>query len=389
MGWAAGFDATAKDYNLKLGPFNFDLTGSYSVLYDDNFNASGVSPQKDIILTIGMRLSGEWKLTEFNVITLKFEALSERYLDHPQLDSANNFIKLTPDTELDFSVRVKTLTFRFYDKLSYATSPTDSLAVDPNTGEINFNVLQYGRYENTAGVEVKWDLNKFLINFGFNRMDINARENQFESTDRTQQTVPISAGVFIGANLFAGMEGSIYSNTPKIQLNNRSKGYGIGPFVIWKLSKVMRLDLSLNLVKIDFDQSGSNQDFSDVSEINVKLNIFHTVNKKFFHNISYIRTTNFGFIANATTLDILNYDFNYQLLKKVEFKGNLNYTHAKDSGGLFPEEFNRFGYSLTMGYAYSDKLSLRLRYATAEKTSDLDLRAYTQNIWEMGLSYDF
>lgn len=389
MGWTTGFDAIAKDYNLKLGPFKFDLTGTFSVRYDDNFNGSGISPQKDIIITTGLRLNGEWKLTEFNRISLKFEALNEQYLDHPQLDSANNFIKLTPDTELDFTVLVKTFTFRFYDKLSYATNPTDSIAVDPNTGEINFNVLQYGRFENTAGVDVKWDLNKFLINFGYNQKDIISLDKQFESTNRTQQTIPFNAGVFVGANLLAGMEGSIFSNTPKIALNNRSKGFGIGPFVFWKLSKVIRLDLSVKLVNIEFDQSGSNEDFSDVSEINVNMNIFHAVNKRFFHNISYIRITNFGFVANATTLDILNYDFNYQFLKKIEFKGNLNYTHAKDSGGHLPEEFNRFGYAFTIDYAYSDKFFISLHYAFAEKTSDLDLRAFTKNIWELGLSYDF
>ena len=116
MGWAAESGAAIKDYNLKLGPFEFGLTGTFSTTYDDNFNGSGFSAEKDIILSTGLRLDGEWKFTEFNRISLTFEAFNEQYLDHPQLDSVNNFIRLTPDTELEFTVLVKTFTFRFYDK---------------------------------------------------------------------------------------------------------------------------------------------------------------------------------------------------------------------------------------------------------------------------------
>ena len=389
MGWATDSGAAVKDYNLKLGPFDFGLTGTFSTTYDDNFNASGISAQKDIILSTGLRLDGEWKLTEFNRISLTFEAFNEQYLDHPQLDSVNNFIKLTPDTVLEFTVLVKTFTFRFYDKLSYATNPTDSVALNTTTGEIDFSVLQYGRFENTGGVDVKWDLNKLRINFGYNRIDIIARDKQFESTERTQHTIPFNVGYFIAPNLLAGVEGSIFSNSHKIAFNNESKGFSVGPFVNWELSKVIRLGLSVDITKIDFDESGTNEDFFDASELNLNLNVLHTVNEKFFHHISYVRTTEFGFISNSITLDIVNYNFNYQVSKKVNFEGTLSYTHAKDSGGRSPEEFDRYGYDLTMGYAFSDKFSALLRYAFAKKSSDLDLRAYTQNIWELGLSYDF
>ncbi len=372
-----------------MGPFDFGLTGTFSATYDDNFNGSGFSAEKDIILSTGLRLDGEWKFTEFNRISLTFEAFNEQYLDHPQLDSVNNFIKLTPDTELEFTVLVKTFTFRFYDKLSYATNPTDSIALNTTTGEIDFNVLQYGRFENTGGVDVKWDLNKVRINFGYNRIDVIALDKQFESTERTQHTMPFNVGVFLAPNLLTGVEGSIFSNAHKIAFNNKSKGFAIGPFVNWELSKVIRLGLSVDITNIDFYQSGINEDFSDASEINLNLNILHTVNKKFFHHISYVRTTEFGFVSNSITLDILDYNFNYNLIKKVEFKGRLSYVRAKDSGGRSPEEFDRYGYDLTMGYTFGDKFSAHLRYAFSEKTSDLDLRAYTRNIWALGLSYDF
>ena len=388
LGNATSFHAAEQDYNLKLGPFYFDLTGTFTAVFNDNLNVSGVLAEEDIILSSGINFDGTWQFSNFNKISMTLGATYQKYINHPELDSKNNFLQFSPNTEISFTMLVKNFTFRYFDQLTYSSDATDSIAIDPETGELVIDILQYARFENTAGVNVEWDLNQIRVNLGYTRLDIIASDKQFENTERTQQTMPFTFSVFLSPNFITGLQGSVYQNEPKIDFLNKSTGYGIGPFVQWEMSKYIRLALSGNWTIIKFDQTGSNEDFSDSSEFNLSMDLYHTVNSKFFHHINFQRSTQYGFISNFITLNRIGYKFKLDVFRKTSLNGHLGYMRGRDSGGRLPEKFDRFNFGLSIGYALSEKLSWTLRYASTSKSSNLDLRDFNQNIWDVGFSYD-
>ena len=122
---------SAQGKNVKAGPITMDLTARVSLEYNDNINASGTNGLNDFILFAGMDLAGNWDISRINSMSFNLGAEYRKYFEHPELSSDQNFLILSPDTEIAFTIMVKGIEFRFYDKLNFSTDPTDSVLVDP------------------------------------------------------------------------------------------------------------------------------------------------------------------------------------------------------------------------------------------------------------------
>ena len=382
-------NAGSQGKNVKAGPVTMDLTSNVSLEYNDNINASGTNGLEDIILVAGMDLSGNWDISRINSVSFNLGAEYLKYFDHPELSSNNNFLILSPDTELSFKIVVKGIEFNFYDKLSYSTDPTDSVLVDPDTGEVSYDILSYNRFENKLGIDSEWDLNQLQFTFGLYRSDIAPQDVEFDFTDRTQNTVHYSGGLKYAANFMFGLEGTYFTTEYMDDFQNGSDGTTIGPFVNWQISRFISLALHTNWTNIDFDNTGDNSDNSNTSTLNYSLSLNHVFNRNYSHSFNLSRTTFLGFIANTTTVDNFGYSFVLDAIRNTRVTGHFAYENAEDSGGLSPESSDRFIFETSLGYKFTPNLSWRLRYNFVSKESNIMERIYNQNKLNFGISYDF
>ncbi|MEJ7703260.1 MAG: hypothetical protein WKF47_06220 [Geodermatophilaceae bacterium] len=81
-----------------------------------------------------------------------------------------NGILLAPGSQLSFDVFVSDFRINFHDRFSLEQDPIDEAALS--------NVADYGRFQNTAGVSVLWDLNKAVA-------DVRLRSYTFIATNMT------------------------------------------------------------------------------------------------------------------------------------------------------------------------------------------------------------
>lgn len=391
MPFMVSLDLAAQDHvNFKAGSFSLDLIATSGVEYNDNINASGVRPLEDIILTAGVDVESDWQISQYNALSLDLGLSFAKYLKHSELDSSNSFLNLSPDTTLAFDVRVGSFDIQVYDNLGFSADPTDSIVVDPLTQEVEFEVLQYNRFSNTAGIDVNWDMNSLTkVNFGFKRHDIIPLDSQFDFTDRTDNVFSASVKRQLSSKLTVGAKGSITSTEYEDNFQNDSKGNSAGVSIEYSTQERISLALDVIWKTIDFSNNGNNSDNSDTSTINVDLSLRHRMNSSYSHVFRYSRTTDLGYISNSFNSDRVEYGFDWRLIRRMPFNGAISYEKNRDSGGLSPEQFDRFSFRLGTDFRLNSRLTGTIGYNYSNKQSDIELRSYSQNRLFVNFRYDF
>ena len=133
-----------------MGSLYFDLSSYFNVEVNDNVNFSGVRSLDDVILRAGVSFDGNLELTSFNSFSLNFDLAYSKYLNNPELDSSNSFLDLSDDSEFAFKVLVGSFEISLYDRLGFTADPTDSVVVDPDSNVVDFNILQYARFNRSG-----------------------------------------------------------------------------------------------------------------------------------------------------------------------------------------------------------------------------------------------
>ncbi len=143
-------------YNLLVGPIRFRVTATAGVEFNDNVNFSEWNMQEDFIFRPTVNFNALWPVTQLNTLRFDIGLGYAFYAEHSEYNT--NGILLTPGSQLSFDVFVSDFRINFHDRFSLEQDPVDEAALS--------NVADYGRFQNTAGVSVLWDLNKAVLTFG-------------------------------------------------------------------------------------------------------------------------------------------------------------------------------------------------------------------------------
>src|SRR5437016_5931149 len=156
-------------YNLLIGPVRFRFSATVGVEYNDNINLSDdgsavfLTPggpvlvrthkEEDVIFRPAVNFDAIWPITQLNTLRLDLGLSYAIYVDHSNANT--NGILISPGSQLAFDIFVGDFRINIHDRPSLQQDPIAELALS--------NVVDYGRFENTAGVSVLWDLNKVLL----------------------------------------------------------------------------------------------------------------------------------------------------------------------------------------------------------------------------------
>src|SRR5437762_6749658 len=173
-------------YNLEVGPIKFRFSATMGIEYNDNVNlaedgsftfSSPTGPitvrtqsQEDIILRPMINLDALWPITQLNTLRFDIGIGHSFYLDHSNYDT--NSVLISPGSQLAFDIFVGDFRINLHDRFSLQQDPVDEIALS--------NVADYGRFENTAGLSVLWDLNKVLLQVGYDHYNYIATNDDFD-----------------------------------------------------------------------------------------------------------------------------------------------------------------------------------------------------------------
>ena len=398
-------------YNLQVGPIKFRFSATMGVEYNDNVNLAEdgsvvflsptgpilvtTSPQEDFILRPQINLDALWPITQLNTLRLDIGIGHAFYLDHSNYDT--NSVLISPGSQLAFDIFVGDFRINLHDRFSLEQDPVAEVALS--------NVADYGRFQNTAGISVLWDLNQAVVTLGYDHYTFISTTTAFDYLDRNADIVSGTIGFTPSSNLTVGLEGSFVNTYYDQNVLNDSRTYSGGAFVEMQLTSYLKLRVAGGYQAIDFDNTGLVNDAHDLNDYYANALLSHRVNSVLTHNLSVGHETQLGVNSNYVKLNYVRHTSTWNIFYHTLFSTELFYEDADDSGGsgiLFrpipgvpninpfvAEHIHRYGGALSLGYQLTPHVTLGFRYQYTQKDSDQPLRDYRQNRVAIDGTYSF
>ena len=378
-------------YNLLVGPVRFRVSATAGLEYNDNINIAEVNTQEDFIFRPNVNLNMMWPVTQLNTLRFDIGLGYAFYLDHSENNTDS--VLLTPGSQLSFDVFVGDFRINFHDRFSLEQDPI---------GEPQLSgVVDYGRFQNSAGVSVLWDLNKAVLTLGYDHFNFIATNDDFDYLDRNAEQLSGSLSFAATSTTGVGIEGSyVFTNYDRDVLND-SNTFSAGAFVETQLTNYVKLRVAGGYQMIDSDgdvlalgpfPDGSFVFFNDDRDLNdfyINALLSHRINSAITQRLSVGHEAQLGVNSNYIKLNYARHTATWNVINRTLLSTELFYEDAEDSGGFVDEHLHRYGGALSLGYQLTRHVTLGARYQFTKKDSDVPFRDYTQNRVSIDGTYSF
>ncbi len=366
-------------YNLLAGPVRFRFSITTGVEYNDNINLAEKDKQDDVIIRPQFNIDAIWPVTQLNTLRLDLGLGYAFYLNHSNANTNN--VLIAPGSQLAFDIFIQDFRINLHDRFSLQQDPVAQLQLS--------NVVDYGRFENTAGISVLWDLNKAVLTFGYDHYTYVSTTDTFSYLNRNAEELTFSAYFALSSTTGAGLESSAVYNYYDKNFLNDSVSYTVGPFVETQLTNYLRLRASAGYQLINFDSGGGVNDTSDSTNFYAYILLSHRLNAAITQTLAAGHESELGVNSNFVELNYVRHTATWAIINRVLLASELFYEDGDDSGGLFSEHIQRYGGALTLAYQLTPHVTLGLRYQYTQKQSDQPLRDYKQNRVALDATYSF
>ncbi|MGI8437875.1 MAG: outer membrane beta-barrel protein [Chthoniobacterales bacterium] len=377
-------------YNLLLGPVRFRLTGTAGLEYNDNVNYAEVNAQEDVIFRPQVNFDAIWPITQLNTLRFDIGLGYAFYLDHSEYNT--NAILLAPNSQLSFDIFVSDFRINFHDRFSLEQDPIGEPGLS--------NVADYGRFQNTAGVSVLWDLNKAVVTLGYDHYNFVATNSDFNYLNRNADSIVGSVSIAATSTTGVGIEGSFVNNRYDEPFLNDSDTATVGGFLETQITSYLKLRVAGGYQMIDFNNgdfvlfptAGAPLAFADTARLDdyyVNFLLSHRINAAITQRLSAGHESQLGVNSNYVKLNYVRHTATWNIINRTLLATELFYEDAEDSGGFIDEHFQRYGGALSLGYQLTPHVTLGARYQYTRKESDVPLRDYIQNRVSLDGTYSF
>ena len=394
------------DGNVKVGPVLFRFSAALRTEFVDNVNlANGQNApiESDIILSPSLGIDAVWPVTKLNILRFHTTLGLSKYLSHSQLST--NDILISPDSELRFDIYAGDFKFNLHDRFSLQEDPVGQGALS--------NVSRFGRFINTAGLAVLWDLNDVVVSTGYDHTSFTVTGATAPTTgttqntsalDRTTDQVSASAVFNVAAAMSAGLESvaslSRYPDAPQ----NDGTRISAGPFVQILLTRYTRLYAAAGYQGTFFDDpnatsaqpAATTQPVATTATTSTSpnsyyasLTVTHRLNRYYQDRLSVGHESQLGLFSQKAETNYVNYASLWQLSPVLALTTTFFFEDTVESGAQSSVPYQRFGLSFSTGYRITKKLSASVLYQFVEKTSADDAQSYRQNRIGLWVSYQF
>ena len=392
-------------YNLLLGPVRFRFSATMGLEYNDNINIAEVNEQEDFIFRPQVNFNALWPITQLNTLRFDIGLGYAFYASHSEYNT--NGLLLSPGSALSFDIFVGDFRINFHDRFSLEQDPVGEPGLS--------GVADYGRFQNTAGISVLWDLNKAVATFGYDHYTFIATNDDFEYLDRNADALMASLSVALTSTTGVGVEGNYVFNRYDEDVLNDSETFSVGAFIETQLTNHVKLRVAGGYQNISFDGDevvlgpfppgffddlevtegevrGDFLVFDDsrsLDDFYINLLISHRINAAFTHRLSAGHESQLGVNSNYIKLNYVRHTATWNIINKTLLSTEFFYEDAEDSGGFIDEHLHRYGGALTLGYQLTRHVTLGARYQYTQKDSDVAFRDYKQNRVSLDGTYSF
>ena len=375
----------AGEYNLSAGPVRFRTEASLRLGYTDNVFFSDKNRREDYLVNPEVTLRALWPISELNTLRLSLGLGYEWYLKNTALNSDAPL--LNPDSELEFNIFAGDFRIRLREKFSYQ----ESLFYNSSPGKaerfFNFSdVGKFSRWDNRAGLEVVWDLNKVVLSVGYDHENFIPVTSRFEYLERTSEWLDAAAAFPIGDQVQVGLEaqGGLHNYDQETILHDSWRGRG-GPFLELNSEQKISLRAGGGFDAARFDAPAEGSDFEEYyvyARIRQETRLFN-------HALTAGREHLLGYNADNLRITQVRYSISSPVFRHVDVEADLSVNFAEEFGGTFREKFTYYRAGVGIGYQFHKYWRTSLGYEYFLKDSDLPLRDFYRNrvTWDLAFSY--
>jgi hypothetical protein len=373
-------------YNLLAGPIRFRFSATMGVEYNDNINLAQIHEQDDFIFRPQVNLNALWPITQLNTLRFDIGLGYAFYASHSRYNTDG--LLLAPGSNLSFDIFVSDFRINIHDRFSLEQDPIDEPALS--------GVADYGRFENTAGISVLWDLNKAVVTLGYDHYTFIATNDDFDYLNRNSDSLTGSVSVAATSTTGVGLEAAYNHNYYNEDVLNDSDSYNIGAFVETQITNYLKLRVAGGYQYMSFDGRYVSfgpflifQDESDLNDYYVNALLSHRINAAITHGLAVGHESQLGVNSNYTVINYIRHTASWNIINRTLLSTEFFYEDANDSGGFFDEHFHRYGGALSLGYQLTQHVTLGARYQYTQKDSNAPLRDYKQNRVSLDGTYSF
>jgi hypothetical protein len=372
-------------YNLLLGPIRFRVSATVGAEYNDNINYAEVGEQEDVIIRPNLTIDAIWPVTQLNTLRLDLGIGYAFYLDHSENNT--NGVLIAPNSQIAFDIFVGDFRINIHDRMSLQQDPIAEAALS--------NTADYGRFENTAGMSVLWDLNRVLVDFGYDHYNFVSTTDQFDYLNRNAEIVFGSIDFLLTPTIGIGPEANaVFTRYDQMVLND-NEDYSVGGFLEAQITNNLRVRVAGGYQWIDFDRSTVDffgfvaPDQGHLRDYYANILIGHRLNSAIRQSLSAGHESQLGVNSNYITLNYVRHTLTLNLIRGTLLSTEFFFEDANESGGFINEHFQRLGGAIALGYQLTRHVTLGLRYQYTTKDSDVALRDYDQNRVSLDGTYSF
>lgn len=393
--------------NVKVGPLLFRFSAGLRAEWVDNVNLSNgqTTPlESDFIFTPQLGISAVWPATKLNVLRFHTTLGLTQYLAHPELST--NSVLIAPDSELRWQVYIADFRVDLHDQFSYQEDPVGQ-------GQLS-GVSRFGRFVNTAGLGVLWDLNDAVLSVGYDHTSFTVKgetappgtlNRSTNALDRTTDQVAASALLNVTSACAVGLEAvasrTSYADAPQ----NDASRVSVGPFVQILLTRYTRIYASAGYQGTFFDQTAPapvtalagtvtpaplpQTEAASPNSYYASVTIMHRLNRYYQDRLTAGHDSQIGLFSQSLETTYVNYASVWQLTPTFDLSTAVFYEDTVEKGATATVPYQRFGLALSTGCRITKKLSATVSYQFTEKTSDNESQNYRQNRAGLTFSYQF
>jgi Putative beta-barrel porin 2 len=366
--------------NLRIGPVGLRATAGVEFEYNDNVTLSEKDREGDFIIRPRVNLSAAWQVTRQNVLTLDLGLGYAFYMDHSELNS--DALLISPQSALQFNVYIRNFRINFHDRFSVQQDPVDQASLS--------NVAKFGRFENTAGVQVDWDLNTMIFSFGYDHYNFVALDSEFDYLDRNAEIVSGRAAFGITPTISTGLETAAAFSHYRRDILADNTNFQIGAFVSVVVTSYLRFQLAGGYEAFYFDDTNRfDGRVGDENGYYVRFLAVNRLNAYVTQALSVGHNTQLGYSSNTLETTYARYSAELKLIRNVGLAFDATYEHGKESGGFLNESYDHYGASLNLNYRLTPSITTTLGYTFFDKESNVALRDYYQNRVVLTFNYSF
>ncbi|MBS0659477.1 MAG: hypothetical protein JSR82_14645 [Verrucomicrobia bacterium] len=384
---AAKLSSEENNYNLKVGPVRFLMSAFAGFEFNDNIGLSERNRIADFAVRFGIDLRAIWQITRLNALSIDIGIGFQRYVNNPDVIKGN--LTIAPNSQIGFDVYIADVVrLNFHDRFEIRQDPIDGVTLS--------NLLNFGRFLNTAGVTMVADLNTVVITAGYDHFNWVSLNREFDYLERADEQFTASVMYQIVPRTFVGVEGTYSISNYRQNVLNDSRGFSIGGYLDWAVSPYLRLVARAGFEHRNFSGNvvngfggGLYRDGSNLDGWYASINIQHRINAYLSQNLSAGRTNELGYTSNYNQLYYVRYSIDWRANSRLAIGLSTFYEAVQTSGGLLDEDLTRWGAGVSATYQLGLRMTGAVRYNFVTKDSNRPLQDYYQNRLTVDFNYRF